>query len=195
MKRGLALIGILCLVLGFQNCSQSSLQGQGDLASNDVSINMPPQIVEDGNASAPKAVTYIEIPNIADGETSFSSKAIEATPYRLVISTESGSIQLVDDANAVLENRCLSAGNLEELKTILSGSSICEAQTQDDDQICSMRYKPWYAALYVNEERVKLGEERDSCGKGRKDLCGALTDVFQAYVAHLRLHWSEMNCE
>ncbi|KYG69350.1 hypothetical protein AZI87_09170 [Bdellovibrio bacteriovorus] len=194
VKRGLALIGILCLVLGFQNCSQSALQGQGDLASTDVSINMPPQISEE-ESSVAKAVTFIEIPNISDGQTSVSAKATEVTPYRLVISTESGSIQLVDDANNVLEKRCLNSSNLDELKTILSGSSICEAEVQSDDQVCSMKYKPWYAALYVNEERVKLGEEKDSCGKGRKDLCGALTDVFQAYVAHVKQHWNEMNCE
>ncbi|WP_413613020.1 hypothetical protein [Bdellovibrio sp. HCB-110] len=194
MKRGLALIATLCLVLGFQNCAQNTMQ-TSDLTANEVSVNLPPSSSngEEASSGASGKVTYVEIPNISD-EASVSGKATELTPYRLVISVQSGSIDLVDDTNAVLQKRCLDSGSLQELKTILGGASICAAANADGE-ICAMKYTPGYASLYVNEKRVNLGEEQDSCGKGRKDLCGALTDVFQAYVSHVKQHWTEMNCE
>nr|WP_295900074.1 hypothetical protein [uncultured Bdellovibrio sp.] len=194
MKRVLALVATLCLVLGFQNCAQNQMQSL-DMASNEVSVNLPPQS-SNGESSTPTAgkVTYVEIPNISE-DGAVAQKASEVTPYRLVISLQSGSIQLMDDSNAVLQKRCLDSGSLQELKTILTGANICAASAPADDQICAMKYQPGYASLFVNEKRVNLGEEQDSCGRGRKDLCGALTDVFQAYVSHVKQHWTEMNCE
>ncbi|MEK2644133.1 hypothetical protein [Bdellovibrio sp. BCCA] len=199
MKRVLALVATLCLVLGFQNCAQNQMQSL-DLAASDVSVNLPPQSSNGdsstGGSSVSTAgkVTYVEIPNISE-DGSVAQKASPVTPYRLVISLQSGSIQLMDDSNAVLQKRCLDSGSLQELKTILGGANICAASAPAEDQICAMKYQPGYASLFVNEKRVNLGEEQDSCGRGRKDLCGALTDVFQAYVSHVKQHWTEMDCE
>lgn len=188
MKRGLALGTMFCLVLGFQNCSQSSLQGS---ASEDVSINLSSAGGTGGVENATGKVTYVEVP-FTDNQESFQQKAIGSS--RLVISLASGEIQTMDDTNAVLDRRCLSAAHLEELKTILAGSSVCEAAKNNAD-MCAMRYKPGYASLFVNEKRVNLGEELDSCGRGRKDLCGAATDVFKAYLDFVKTHLSEMSCE
>lgn len=189
MKRLLALTTMFCLVLGFQNCSQSSLQ-DSTLAGADVNVNLPLGSGGEAGDKTSGKVTYVEIPNVA-ADSSVQQKAGEI--YRLIISVNSGEIQAVDDANTLLEKRCLSSAHLQELKTILSGSSVCEKASAVADQ-CAMRYKPGYASLFVNEKRVNLGEELDSCGRGRKDLCGAATDVFKAYLDYVKMHWNEMEC-
>lgn len=194
MKRVLALAFMFSLILGFQNCSQSSLQPEGVL-SGDVAVTLPQSGVSPTSDAAVAAkVTYVEIPNVTDSNLAPQKLSDVVSPHRLVISLQTGVIQLMDEANAPLEQRCLSASSLDELKTILSGASICAAQVTSAD-ICAMSYKPAYASLYANESRVLLGEERDSCGTGRKDLCGALAEVFQAYVSHVKANWSEMNCQ
>jgi len=192
VKRVWALGAMVCLVLGFQNCSQNGLQTLSE-SSSDVSINVPPSVDGSENSGTPAKVTYVEIPNISD-ESSSAQKPVELTPYRLVISVDSGEISLLDDSNAVLQKRCLNAGSLTELKTILSGSSVCAA-TASQAEVCAQSYKPGYASLYVNDKRINLGEEFDSCGRGRKDLCGQVTDVFQAYVDYVKAHWAEMSCQ
>ncbi|WP_347356059.1 hypothetical protein [Bdellovibrio sp.] len=191
-KRLAVLTGAICLIVGFQNCSQSALQTSEMASMNDVSVIVPPAAGGSSSSEASK-VTYIEIPNISE-DGAVSAKISEVSMYRLVIATESGKIHLVDDANNILQERCLGSANLAELKTILSGSSVCAAPVKSAD-ICAMKYTPAYAALYANEKRVNLGEEKDSCGRGRQDLCGGLADVFQAYVAHVRANWADMSCE
>lgn len=194
LKRFFTLTTVVCLILGFQNCSQNGLQSN-DLSSGDVAISFAPS-PNSGASGTTAKVTYIEVPNIENQISSQkitdSSSALSA--QRLVVSTQTGAIELVDDSNTVLQQRCLGASDLEELKTILSGSNICSAAAKSAEQICGMSYKAAYASLYANEQRVKLGEELDTCGTGKKDLCGSLAEVFQAYISHLRLHWQEMNC-
>lgn len=192
-KRLAVLTGTVCLILGFQNCSQNQLQTSEMASMNDVSVSLPP-VVENAEPESAK-VTFVEIPNVSDmvGD-GISAKASEDSRLRLVIATSTGRIQLVDEINSVLQERCLSAASLAELKAILSGSSVCQAPVQVAD-MCAMRYKPAYVALYANDTRVNLGEEKDSCGTGLKDLCGGLANVFQAYVSHVRNNWTEMNCE
>ncbi|WII70650.1 hypothetical protein QJS83_09285 [Bdellovibrio sp. 22V] len=187
----MALISVLCLILGFQNCSQSAFNPAG-LEANEVSISLPPSV--EGEEPSSSKVTYVEIPNMQDQSSGIAAKASELTPYRLVISTATGRIQLMDDANEILQEKCLSSSDLQELQTILSGSSVC-AQPEVEADMCAARYTPPYASLYANEKRVNLGEARDSCGKGRKDLCGGLTEVFQAYISHVKSGWTSMNCE
>lgn len=196
MKRGLALISAACLILGFQNCSQNNLQSGVGL-SQDVSITTPDLIAGNGEdvSGVTSKVTFVEIPNMSeDSAVAQKASAVELTPYRLVISLQSGTINLMDDRNEVREKRCLSSSSLQELKTILSGSSICAAAVQSAD-VCAQAYSPGYASLYADDQRIALGEKRDSCGGGQKDLCGALADVFQNYVSHVREHWAEMSCE
>lgn len=189
MKRVLALGTMLMLVLAFQNCGRQGLQADGTAGGGrgDVGVTLPL------GGSAEAKVTYIEIPNVADASS--QQKVVEDfSESRLVISLQSGVIQLMDNSNNVLKQRCLPESDLGELKTILAGSKVCEAKVPSD-AICSMRLKFPYASLYADEKRVNLGEEQDSCGRGRKDLCGDLANVFKAYVSHVKAHWGEMGCE
>lgn len=195
LKRFFTLTTVVCLILGFQNCSQPNGFQSSELSASDVTISFAPNSTP-GTVAATAKVTYVEVPDV---ESPIASQKIADPPvasssHRLVISTQNGAIDLVDDSNTVLQQRCLSSSDLEELKTILSGSNICSAAAKAADQVCGMSYKAAYASLYADEQRVKLGEELDTCGTGKKDLCGSLSEVFQAYVSHLRLHWQEMNC-
>ncbi|KYG67136.1 hypothetical protein AZI86_08990 [Bdellovibrio bacteriovorus] len=194
MKRGLALISAACLILGFQNCSQSNLQSGVGLGQ-DVSITAPKNLSTGEDTSGVTAkVTFVEVPNMSDSSSAAQKASGEITQYRLVVSLQSGTINLMDNRNEVLEKRCLSSSSLQEIKTILSGSSICAAAVSAGD-VCAQVYSPGYASLYADDERINLGERRDSCGHGHKDLCGSVADVFQNYISHLRNHWAEMSCE
>lgn len=190
LKKFFALTTLLCLVLGFQNCSQSALQNGESLGTNSVAVSLPSS--NQGQSSA--KVTYVEIPGADQVQSASSQKAADVSANRLVVSLQTGVMQLMDDSNAVLATHCLSASSLNELNTILSGSSICDAKASSGD-VCGMRYKPAYASLYADDSRVKLGEEQDSCGTGRKDLCGDMANVFQNYVSYVKAHWQEMNCQ
>ena len=189
MKRIWALSAIVILVLSFQNCGESMQQGMGNFSSTGVNVGIPNQ------ASMSSArVTDIEIPHIADASSLPSKITEDYGPYRLLVSLESGDIQLLDESNNVLQRRCLGSNELNEAKTILADSKICETSVQSD-QVCGMRYKYAYASLYADDKRVSLGEEQDSCGRGKKDLCGGLASVFQAYISHIKANWDSMSCE
>lgn len=190
LNKFFAVTMILCLVLGFQNCSKSALQSSENLGNNNVTVSLP----SSGEGKTVANVTYIEIPNAERPQDSLKISEVVPISGRLVISLQTGVMQLVDDSNAVLEKRCLSGSSLNELNTILGGSSICATASPSSD-ICGMSYKPAYASLYADDTRVKLGEEQDTCGTGKKDLCGDLAPVFQAYVSYVKAHWQEMNCQ
>lgn len=195
MKRGLALISAACLILGFQNCSQSNLQSSTGLIQ-EVSITAPKNLSTGEDPSEVSAkVTFVEVPNMAENSSAVQKTSSGMlTPYRLVISLQSGTINLMDDQNAVLEKHCLSSSSLQELKTILDGASICSAAVSSGN-FCAQVYSPGYASLYADDERINLGEQRDSCGTGHQDLCGSVANVFQNYISYVRDHWAEMSCQ
>ncbi len=154
----------------------------------------PPSLAgDDGESSTPAKVTFVEVLQHLTRFGSFT-KASAITPYRLVISLQTGTIQLMDQTNVALRTRCLNNSNLHELKNILAGASVC-AKSVDTSSICAAVYTPGYASLFTEGERINLGESRDSCGTGRKDLCGDLNNVFAGYIANVKQHWSEMNCQ
>ncbi len=198
MNKGLALLSTVGLVVAFQNCSQetltSSTLGSESFKSSEVFITLP-----DALESKAK-IDFVEIPDIQSNsvEQKVSVRADSATEeasYRLVISTESGALQILDQSNFVMDRGCLSISDLKELLTILSGSRICQRQLSKEDLACAQVYKAGYASLYSDDRKISLGEEYDSCGNGKKDLCGDLSKVFQAYVAHIKANWPQMSCE
>lgn len=196
MSRFFTLLGIVCLIIGFQNCSPSAVQ-LADNSSTDISVFVP-GVSADGSLSnsnkTVSKVTFVEIPNIAMDEASVRAKSSVPSSDRLVISLQSGSVHLLDEKNEVLEKRCLNSSQLQELKTILGGSSVCAIKATKAD-VCGQRYKAGYAALYADDDRINLGEEMDSCGNGKKDLCGSLGEVFQNYISFVRQNWTGMACE
>lgn len=192
MNKGLALVGMLGLIVAFQNCSQETLtSSSNDFNSNEVAVTLP------GDEKQSAKITFVEIPDLPVAESMAKlgqSLRNEEEAFKLVISVESGALQILDQGNAVMDKGCLSSSDLEELKSILGGSRICKSQASQQE-ICAQIYKPGYAALYADDDKISLGEERDSCGNGKQDLCGELSSVFQAYVAHIKNNWSKMSCE
>ncbi|MGZ3771145.1 MAG: hypothetical protein ACXVCA_15120, partial [Bdellovibrio sp.] len=191
LNKFFTIVIVLFLLLGFQNCSQSNLSGGAGSAG--VSSFSPPS---EKNGVAVTNVSYIEIPNAEPTTaTALSQKMDSSSSQRLMVSPQTGKIQLVDDADSVLAERCLSSADLNELNTILSSSSVCSAPAAPSSEICGMSYKPAYASLVADNTSFDLGEEKDSCGTGKKDLCGDLASVFQNYVAYVKAHFQEMACK
>lgn len=196
MKRVLALSSMLVLVLAFQNCGNQGLQPEG-ISAGDVKIVLPHSGSLEEEVQVPSAkVTHVEIFDVEASSVGQQKVSDEVAEARLVIAVDSGEMQLMDDMNNVLETRCLGSEKLAEMNAILAGSKICAAQiSRQPEQVCSMRMKRPYASLFADQKRVNLGEEFDACGTGRKDLCGELSAVFKAYVAHVKKGWSEMHCQ
>lgn len=187
---------MLVLVLAFQNCGNQGLQAEGTMGG-DVKIVLHQTSSSDEGSQVPTAkVTYVEIFDVTEPSRAQQKASDEMTDMRLVISVKSGKIELTDDMNNVVETRCLSAEKLAEMNAILAGSKICASQVvRHPDLACDMRMKRAYASLYADQKRVNLGEEFDGCGTGRKDLCGELSAVFKAYVAHVKRNWADMSCQ
>lgn len=179
---------VTCLVVGFQNCAQNGLNsqlGSGDFASQAPSADA--EFLE----STPE-VTFVEIPQYqVAGKTASLASALET---RLVISTATGRIQLMDSKNSVHGVACLNFDDFNKFKKSIEGSAICAAGVTEAE-ICAMRYKPPYAVLFTGaQERISLGEELNSCGRGKVDLCGDIKQDFQAIIQHIELNWKSMAC-
>lgn len=186
IKRLSLVIGSLCLILGFQNCSQqNNLSEEGSLGAASGALASP--------ADASK-ITYVEImesplvPTVSNKVGSVSAES------RLLISPKTGEIHAVDSLNKVLDTKCLSAADLATLNQILNSASICKMPVTKAD-MCATRYIPAYAALVLGQERINLGEQRDSCGYGRQEICGSLGEVFRDFVSHVRENIDNMKCQ
>lgn len=181
---------VTCLVVGFQNCAQNGANLSADLGSGDLASQAPS--ADAAFLESTPEVTFVEIPQYQTlGKTSSLTDSLEK---RLVISTATGRIQLMDSKNAVHGVACLNFDDFSKFKKSIEGSAICAAGVTDAE-ICAMRYKPPYAVLFTGaQERISLGEELNSCGRGKVDLCGDIKKDFQEIIQHIELNWKSMAC-
>lgn len=181
---------VTCLVVGFQNCAQNGANLSADPGAGDLASQAP--AADAAFLESTPQVTFVEIPQhqIA-GKTETSADVLEK---RLVISASTGRIQLMDSKNAVHGVACLNFEDFSKFKKSIEGSAICAAGVTDAE-ICAMRYKPPYAVLFTGEQqRISLGEELNSCGRGKVDLCGDIKKDFQEIIQHIELNWKSMAC-
>lgn len=172
MKKIVGIVGALCLILGFQNCSQSALTSEPD-----------------AGASGAPSTKVGELESVSLVELTSS----EASQW--ILDVESGEIRYTSSQGQVSARRCLSDDDKAELKALLEGASICKSEVPKD-AICTMEYSPGYAILVSDSaERTALGEKLDGCGRGAKEICGVKGTAFKAFLAHLAQDIDSMQCE
>lgn len=182
MRKHWIVVMVGCLILGFQNCSQSGLV-QTDLASSNLSIVAPvPGSMGDSSSEESTSVDAVLIPSP------------EGT---LTVESESGKISLVDQNNQVLEEACLGSQELSELQSYLKSynSNLCGAPAVSSETMCAQSYTKGYASLIIGDQKMNLGERFDSCGRGFKDFCGDQAQSFRGLVVYIQKNFHSLNCQ
>ena len=198
MKKLTSLAIFACLILGFQNCSQSNLSTSG-VSSNSLSDSGSESSLDSAELSK---VSTVEIPYSASSIPENTSgeglraarKAGVVSSERLVVALDSGAITLVNSSGQAVAQTCLDDSRLEEMKSYLASASICEAEVAED-VACSQQYEQGYASLKSEEGQLNLGESLDGCGRGYKDFCGSMASSFKGLVESIKQNWQSMSCQ
>lgn len=188
IKRLSLVVFSFCLMLGFQNCART---GTTDM----LSVDSMETVIFDSHGS--DDLSYVEVPANAEETTVWKKVAGQTVlkgDQRLLISPKSGDIYLVDNMNTDLGKHCLSPDDHRRLQEILANISVCQMPIEKAE-ICAARYVPAYASLVFGDNRVSLGEQRDSCGYGRQEICGQQSDIFKSFVSYVRANFTDMSCE
>ncbi|WP_413576867.1 hypothetical protein ACLVWU_02135 [Bdellovibrio sp. HCB290] len=176
MKKGGLVLLAGCLILGFQNCSQSNLSAT-ELSAPSTHVVLP----SDSKSDESIAITSLEIP-VPQGVLSVDAKT--------------GRIQLIDRNLSVLEESCLQPSEVAELQSYLKTSNVCGKPAPEEDVMCAQSYNAGYATLILGEQKLNLGESYDSCGRGYKDICGEqASQSFRGLIAYIQKNYHGMLCE
>ncbi|WP_340598591.1 hypothetical protein [Bdellovibrio sp. GT3] len=176
MNKGGLVVLAGCLILGFQNCSQSNLSAS-ELPSPSSHV-VTPALGADAESSA---ITSVEVP-VPQGILSIDSKT--------------GRIQVIDSSQSVIEESCLQPADLAELQSYLKAGSICGKPVPEEDVMCAQSYSAGYVSLILNDQKMNLGESYDSCGRGYKDICDEqVAQSFRGLVAYIQKNFHGMLCE
>jgi|GEM_PF-1434727 hypothetical protein len=197
MKKFGSLAIFTCLVLGFQNCSQSNL-GTSGVSSSAIGDSASESTLDGAELAQVSSVeipySTSSIPENTSGEgIRAARKASAVTSEHLVIALDSGAITLVNSNGQAVAQTCLDESRLEEMKSYLASASICEAEVAED-VACSQQYEQGYASLKSSEGQLNLGESLDGCGRGYKDFCGSMASSFKGLVESIKLNWQSMSC-
>lgn len=195
MKKLYPILAAIVVTLAFQNCSPHSMDS-GLITRDSSSLTF-------GDTSLPRLtpldsildeVKILEIPRVSFSSDDDPEKTGLNDAYALRVDLMTGMIDLVDRNDAsVLASRCLSLTSRDEVVTILQSSQLCEQGRPD--KLCAQRYTPEYASLIANAKVIPLGEELDSCGSGKKDLCGESAVMLKGFIKFVKSNWQDMSCE
>ncbi len=180
MFKNWSLIIIGCLILGFQNCGRNGFAPEYNSSSNINQVATGEAVDGSSDDSSLSPVTAVEIPT-------------QSGP--LTIQVDSGKITLIDNSqqNQAIEQGCLSAKDLAELRTYTTSYNLCSNEKKAD--LCTQNYTRGYASLIIDNQKLNLGESFDGCGKGFKDFCGAQADSFRGLVNYFIKNFPSMKCQ
>ena len=171
LKKIVVITSSICLILGFQNCSQSSLSAGSDAGSS---------------GSSEKVATLDSVSKV---------ELVSHDESQWVLDVDSGQINYTSRSGVISATRCLSSDDRAELKSIFENASIC-AKEVAEGAICTQQYSPGYAVL-VSEasDRLALGETLNGCGRGQKEICGVKGASFKAFLTHIANDIDSMVCQ
>jgi hypothetical protein len=180
MNRGWLVILTGCLILGFQNCSQTNLSAS-ELASSSAHL-VTPAVGTGSDADSSAPISSLEIP---------------LTMGSLSVDPVSGRIVFLGANDQVIDEYCLPAQEISELQSYLKVSNICGPKNAvDAGAQCGQVYTPAYASLGIGDQKMNLGESYDSCGRGFKDICGEqAAQSFRGLVAYIQKNFKSLSCE
>lgn len=186
-----AVFAAVVVAVGFQNCSPSSMDSGFDMMGSDIAIGTGKTAnlgantlnVDLRDTSTLEVLHPLEAPTAPDSTTN---------DQKIVVELHQGVIQIKSSDGSLVAERCLPSNLQQEIAAVLHASRLCENQVTES--ICAQRYQEGYATIVVNGFATSLGEKRDSCGTGTKDLCGESSAAFKGIVKYIRSSWSTFDC-
>lgn len=170
------MIGLLmtALVLSYQNCGAPS-EMVGSYGGNSLK-----SAVDRGGSAETASWTGVEFEN---------QKPESYRPERFHVDLETGEIIRLGEEQAAAEPLCLTEDELEEIRSILETSKVCEpVQDSNPGRVCTMEYGEAYAWLVSEDQRgeavLALGEKLNGCHKPI-DLCGDHSNLLKGFLANI----------
>lgn len=176
MKKWTLVLGSFILMIFFQNCQQSDLQG--------ASVEDSAPLLTDYRKTSASGFKVVQFSDHARGK-SFELDVISgrAVVYR-------------DDGGARDADLCLLEAERQEIQRLLAASEVCEPVLPTDhfaNKQCTMIYKYPYASLVDGNHEVRLGEKTNGCDVP-VDLCGAQSQALQDFVQHVVTNAGQRTC-
>ncbi len=187
----------LVLISTFQNCAQTSGSAafipNNSGASTNTSKTDSLEKVETVDLSAADYIVVSLKSLYADS----SQRRLAKDFQNLQINLATGEMRSVDSDGTILSpvRLCLRRQELDEFKTILRNSKLCQPATvaAREDMVCNQVYKyPFAWAQYANGDQVKLGEVA-GCSKSL-DLCEEYQGIYNGFIAYIRNNLDTRKC-
>lgn len=157
------------LLFGFQNCSQQ----QANLLTD----------------ASPISQNKIEDPVLSQAE---SLDILTQGDKKVSLNLQTG--ELVQEAEGLLEKKCLPDSIRAEILDLLAASNLCETPDPGPDMACAQVYSAPYSEIHWADKSVKVGEAISSCHKD-VDLCGQDGMLLRGMLKDVVARWSEWSCD
>lgn len=157
------------LLLGFQNCQQSTGSGSG--------------------SSATSAQSKIEDPTLSQAQ---SLDILTQSDDKINLNLATG--ELIQNVQGTEIKKCLSESMRGQIQDLLASSSLCEHKEPAADVACAQVYAPAYGEIHWSNKSIKVGEAFSSCHKD-VDLCGNDGAILRGLLRQVISRWNEWSCD
>ncbi len=191
MKRGIKMkiksiiFLVVVLFFSYQNCSQTQFADETSQKSQNV---VSSQKLSDLQVQNLKFFTEKDS-EIQKGDHKFYVKT--KTLYSL--DTESGVLAEHDQAADTLNTYCLNTELLSEIRSLISGSSICRSGPSTAEACAQVITEP-YAELVTASDLIQLGLASDACGSNKIDLCDDQSSVLKGWIESVHSQLPQLGC-
>lgn len=185
MKIKSILFLVVVLFFCYQNCSQQKLSGETSQKSQNV---VSSQKLSDLQVQNLKFFTEKDS-EIQKGDHKFYVKT--KTLYSL--DTESGVLAEHDQAADTLNTYCLNTELLNEIRSLISDSSICRSGPSTAEACAQVITDP-YAELVTASDMIQLGSASDACGSNKIDLCDDQSSVLKGWIESVHSQLPQLGC-
>ncbi len=191
MKRGIKMkiksiiFLVVVLFFSYQNCSQKQFADETSQKSQNV---VSSQKLSDLQVQNLKFFTEKDS-EIQKGDHKFYVKT--KTLYSL--DTESGVLAEHDQAADTLNTFCLNTELLNEIRSLISSSSICRSGPSTAEACAQVITDP-YAELVTAGDLIQLGSASDACGSNKIDLCDDQSSVLKGWIESVHSQLPQLGC-
>lgn len=176
---------VIVLFFCYQNCSQKQFADETSQNSQNV---VSSQKLSDLQVQNLKFFTEKDS-ELQKGAHTFYVKT--KTLYSL--DTESGVLAEHDQAADTLNTYCLTTELLNEIRSILGSSSVCQGGKSTDEACAQVIVEP-YAELVTANDVIQLGSASDACGSNKVDLCEDQSSVLKGWIESVRGQLPQLGC-
>lgn len=176
---------VIVLFFSYQNCSQKQFADETSQQSQNI---VSSQKLSELQVQNLKFFTEQDS-EIQKGDHKFYVKT--KTLYSL--DTESGVLAEHDQAADTLNTYCLNTELLNEIRSLISSSSICRSGRSTAEACAQVIVEP-YAELVTVSDVIQLGSASDACGSNKVDLCEDQPSALKGWIESVHSHLPQLGC-